>query len=119
MADLNNCSFTGRLTKDAKKKVLPTGTPLVEFTIAVNTGWGDYKKTLFLTCNLWGKNGTNIYSYLTKGKHIAVCGTMEVQEWEDDAGSHTKNVMNTRDVILIGATPVQSDTDVPHEDITF
>ncbi len=66
MADLNVCCFTGRLTRDAEKKVLPTGTSLVEFVLAVNTGWGDYKKSLFITCNVWGKNGDNIYSYLKK-----------------------------------------------------
>ncbi len=103
MADINNCTFSGHLTKDAIKKVLPTGTSLVEFTMGVNTGWGDYKKTLWLTCNVWGKSGDNIYSYLKKGKPVAVCGSMEVQTWTSqvDGQEKSKNVLNTRDVILL------------------
>jgi single-strand DNA-binding protein len=127
MADLNNCSFTGRLTRDGEKKVLPTGTDLVTFDVANNTGWGDYKKVLYLTCNMWGKQGQNILSYLKKGKGVAVAGTLEVQKWtsSSDGLEKTKLVLNCRDCILLadssGATRHERDEDDPSDtdDVTF
>lgn len=102
MADLNMTTFTGRLTRDAERKVLPTGTSLVTFDIANNTGWGDYKKTIYLTCNLWGKQGDSVQKYLTKGKPVGVSGALEVQSWEGQDGiRHSKNVINCRDCILL------------------
>jgi single-strand DNA-binding protein len=102
MADLNMGSWTGRLTRDAERKTLPSGTELVVFDIANNTGWGDYKKTIYLTCNLWGKQGSGVFQYLNKGKAVGISGALEVQQWEDrDGGKHSKNVINCRDIILL------------------
>jgi single stranded DNA-binding protein len=103
MADLNNLNMTGRLTKDAEKKTLPTGTELVTFDIANNTGWGDYKKTIYLTCNVWGKTGIGVLPYLKKGKAVAVSGALEVQKWtsNQDGMEKSKNVINCRDCILL------------------
>lgn len=127
MADLNNCSFTGRLTKDATKKVLPTGTDLVEMDIACNTGWGDYAKTLFLSVNLWGKAGSNILQYLLKGKPVAVTGTLELQKWtsKHDGSQQQKLVLNSNQVILLAGGNKQSDEpevevqQINDEDIVF
>lgn len=118
MADINICTFSGHLTKDATKKTLPSGTSLVEFTMGVNSGWGEYKKTLWLTCNAWGRTGDVVYSYLKKGKQVAVCGSMEVQTWtsQADGQEKTKNVMNARDIILLGGSNI--DTPIPEVDET-
>lgn len=111
MADLNNVSFTGRLTKDAVKKVLPTGTGLVTFSLANNTGWGDYAKVLYLECNLWGKQGESLLKYLLKGKQVAVSGTLELQKWTSaqDGTEKQKNVINCRDVILLSSAASQEE----------
>jgi single-strand DNA-binding protein len=103
MADLNSWNGSGRLTRDAEKKTLPTGTVLVTFDIANNTGWGDYKKTIYLTCNVWGKTGTGLLPYLKKGKAVAVSGSLEVQSWtsQQDGMEKRKNVINCRDCILL------------------
>jgi single-strand DNA-binding protein len=118
MADLNNVSFTGHLTRDAEQKTVSTGTQLVVFDIANNTGWGDYKKTLFLTVNIWGKTGTNIYPYLKKGTLVAVSGALEVQEWTSniDGEKKTKNCINCRDCILLSSKKNDDDGGVSRYD---
>ena len=42
---LNVCTFTGRLGRDAEQKYLSTGTAVLEFSIAVDTGFGDKKRS--------------------------------------------------------------------------
>ncbi len=116
MSDLNLLSMTGRLTKDAEKKVVPSGTNLVTFDIANNTGWGDYKKTLFLTVNIWGKQGEAVFPYLKKGQPVAVYGSLEVQKWTSslDGNEKSKNVINAKECLLMAGGQNGEDKPVPH-----
>jgi single-strand DNA-binding protein len=75
----------------------------VSFDIANNTGWGEYKKVIFLTCNLWGKTGTGVFNYLKKGKLVAVSGELQIQKWtsNQDGLEKSKNVINCRECLLM------------------
>jgi single stranded DNA-binding protein len=103
MADINNVTFSGRLTKDAILKTLPTGSKLVAFDIANNTGWGDYAKTMYITVNLWGKVGESVLPHLKKATHVGIAGELEQQKWtsNQDGQEKTKLVVNARNVILL------------------
>lgn len=102
MVDLNNCTFTGRLIAQAVQKQLPTGTGLIEFSIANNTGFGNNKKTLFLKVNLWGKAGQSVFPYLYKGKNIAVSGSLSLNTWTGQDGlEHSQVVLDCNQVVLL------------------
>ncbi len=105
MSDVNNCVFSGRLTRDAEQKILPTGTRLVSFDLANNTGFGDNEKVLYVTVNLWGKLGENIFQYLLKGKAVAVCGKLEMQRWisKHDDTEKTKLVLNCNEITFLAS----------------
>lgn len=87
MSDLNSCSFTGRVTKDAVvESIGAKGTQITKFSIANNTGFGQYAKTNFFNVQVWGKAGVAIAEYLKKGKQIAVTGILENQKWTGKDG---------------------------------
>lgn len=87
MADLNNCSFTGRVTRDAETITVGSkGTSLTKFSIANNTGFGQYARTQFFNVQIWGKAGEGVKQYLVKGKQVAVAGTLENQKWTGNDG---------------------------------
>ena len=87
MSDLNNCTFIGRVTRDAELSTVGAkGTSLVKWGIANNTGFGQYERTNFFNCQMWGKQGEGIRQYLTKGKQVAVSGTLENQQWTGNDG---------------------------------
>jgi single-strand DNA-binding protein len=111
MADLNSCSFTGRLVRDAEKKVIPTGSTLVAFDLANNTGWGDNKKVTYITVNMWGKSGEGVFPYLKKGGPVAVTGELEVQKWtgKADGAEHSKLVLNCNRLTLLGAATAKTE----------
>ena len=117
MADLNDFSVTGRLTRDAQSKVLPTGTQLLECDIANNTGFGDRQKTMFITVNLWGKSGDGIKPYLLKGTQVAVSGELEQQKWtgKADGLEHVKLVLNCNKIILLGSAPKNKEPEVEYK----
>lgn len=100
MSDLNVCTVMGRLTDDATSRVVGAkGLTLVEFTIANNTGSGQYAHTSYFKVNIWGKLGETIKQYLTKGKQVAVSGMLENRQWQDNQG-------NTRDSWQLTANEV-------------
>lgn len=88
MADLSNFTFTGRLTRDAEYRTLPTGKGLLTMSVAVNTGFGDYKKTTYYKVQQWGERGAKIAAYLTKGKLVAATGILTTNEYDTKEGVH-------------------------------
>lgn len=106
MSDLNVCTLVGRITRDAEVKTLPSGTVLVEFGIANNTGFGKYECTNFFNVNAWGKQAQSIVPYLKKGKQVGISGTMENKSWTDQSGvRHDKWTLTTQGAISLLADP--------------
>jgi len=73
---LNSCTFAGRLAADAEMKTTQGGTELCSFRIASDTGWGDRKKTHWISCALFGDRGVKLAPYLRKGDPITVVGDL-------------------------------------------
>jgi len=84
---LNVCTFTGRLGRDAESKYLPTGTAVLEFSIAVDTGFGDKKRSFWLKCAMFGDRGTKLAQYLTKGQQVAVSGEFDPRPYQAKDGA--------------------------------
>lgn len=68
---LNKMMMIGRLTRDPETK--PVGeTSVTKFTVALGEKWKNkagetVENTEFVNCESWGKTGTLIQEYLTKG----------------------------------------------------
>ena len=43
----NKVIAMGRLTRDPELRTIPSGTPVCEFGLAMDSGWGDNKKNMF------------------------------------------------------------------------
>lgn len=103
MADLNVCTFVGRVTRDAVvESVGAKGTQITKFAIANNTGYGQYEKTNFFNVQIWGKQGVSVSQYLVKGKQVAVSGTLENNKWTDQQGqAHDSWNLTAQSVTLL------------------
>jgi single-strand DNA-binding protein len=84
---LNVCTFTGRLGRDAESKYLPTGTAVLEFSIAVDTGFGDKRRSFWLKCAMFGDRGPKLAQYLVKGQQVAVSGEFDPRQYQAKDGS--------------------------------
>lgn len=86
MSDLSRYCFTGRLTADASIRTLASGKMVMTAPVAVNTGYGDYKKTMFIKVQMWGDRSAKIVNYLKKGTLIASDGEPSRNEWTTAEG---------------------------------
>lgn len=90
---MNNGQFAGYLGRDAELKSTPSGTSVLNFSVAVTIGFGDKKKTLWVDCAIWGERAEKLEQYLTKGKPVAVSGDIDFRLWESREGKHGGSLM--------------------------
>lgn len=106
---MNNISIIGRTTKEAELRYTPQGTAVAIFSIAVNEGFGDKKKTYFFNVQAWEKTAENVSQYVRKGNKIGVSGSLRQDRWEDDSGKKCQKVyINASRVEFLESKPKEN-----------
>lgn len=100
--------FVGRLGKDAELKQFD-GKNVINFSVAVDIGYGDKKDTLWVDCAKWGEK-TGIIAYLKKGQQVAVQGEIGLRKW-DGGATVTLRVGNVE--LLGGKSEPKNATSIP------
>lgn len=83
---MNNITFDGRLAADAELRYTPSGEAVLSFRVASDVGFGERKTTNWFSCQVWGKRGESLKSYLAKGQQVTVYGQLTLREWQDKEG---------------------------------
>lgn len=94
---MNSWNFTGSLGQDCRTGNVG-GTPVVNFSVASTSGFGDKKVTTWVDCALWGNRGTALQQYLTKGQKVAITGEHSTREHD----GKTYTTCRVDNVTLIG-----------------
>ena len=87
---MNTCIFSGRLTADPETRYTQSGTPVSNFTLAVDSGFGEYKRTDFPRFVLWKRE--NLVQHLTKGKALTVTAELQERKYQDKDGNNRKSI---------------------------
>lgn len=95
---MNHYSCIGRIGKDAVVRHTGAGEPVAGWTLAVDSGYGKNKQTLWWDCSLWGKRAEALAEYLVKGVQLGVTGEVGTREHE----GKTYLTLRVADVTLIG-----------------
>ena len=105
MADLNNYSVIGRMTRDLDERAFAytsNGKARLNISIAVNDGYGDNQYTSYFDVVIWGKTAENIKPYLGKGKQICINGRLRQDRWESNGQKNSRVVIVAETVQLLG-----------------
>jgi len=91
LAELNRVFLIGRLTKDPEVRQTSNGTPVTNFTIAINRKYksvsGELKEdTTFVGIVAWQKLAELCKQFLAKGRAVLVEGKMQNRSWETEDG---------------------------------
>ena len=124
--NINSVVITGNLTRDPELRSLNSGTSVCKLRVAVNSRrkdsngeWVD--KPNYFDVTVWGAQGENCATYLSKGRPVAIQGRLEWREWEDKEGNKRQNVEIIADSVQFlgsrgdnpnangGSAPAQSD----------
>jgi single-strand DNA-binding protein len=107
--NINSVVVTGNLTKDPELRHLDSGTAVCKLRIAVNSRrknasgeWVD--KPNYFDVTVWGAQGENCATYLSKGRPVAVQGRLEWREWEaQDGGKRQSTEIIAESVQFLGS----------------
>lgn len=95
---MNNYNAIGRIGKDAVTRHTQGGDSVTSWSLAVDSGYGKNKQTLWWDCSLWGKRGESVAEYLTKGAQVGVTGEVGTREHD----GKTYLTLRVGDVTLVG-----------------
>lgn len=86
---MNKVILIGNLTRDPELSSTPSGVSVCRFSIAVSRPYvqGDgEKKTDFFNCTAWKGMAENVAKYCRKGNKIALEGSVQIRDYEDNQG---------------------------------
>src|SRR5258706_7730761 len=102
MPSLNKVLLMGNLPRDPELRVTPKGTPICQFSLAINRTFkmesGETREeVIYVDIEAWGKQGETIAKYCTKGRPLYVEGRLRLDQWED---KNTKEKRSRMKVVL-------------------
>lgn len=88
-SNINRVLITGNLTRDPELRELPSGNSLCKLRVAVNSRRKDQSgqwvdKPNYFDVTVWGAQGQNCATYLSRGRPVAIDGRLDWREWETD-----------------------------------
>ncbi len=88
---LNKVILMGRLTADPEHKTTPSGTSVTTFSIAVERNYADKATNTraadFINIVAWRGTADLICKYFSKGRLIALEGSIQTRNYEDKNGN--------------------------------
>jgi single-strand DNA-binding protein len=114
---MNILTGTGTCGRAAEVKYLPSGSAVLNVSVAMKSGFGDREQTIWLNVAVFGKKAEGrLKEFLTKGQAVAFSGELSIREYEKDGVKRVSHELNANILDLIGkksdsqpsATPPQS-----------
>lgn len=124
MAGLAKVSIIGNLGSEPEVKVLPSGTTVVSFSVAVNRRRGEEERTDWYRVSAYGKQAEGLSKLadmggLAKGRQVYVGGRLEPREYEGrDGTTRTSLDVNADEVQVLGGRPSEGEP-VSIDDVPF
>ena len=90
---LNRIILIGRLTADPELRYTASGTPVAQFTLAVDRQRSNQqgeKETDFINIVVWQKQAELVAQYLHKGRLAAVDGRLQIRSYENKEGQRVR-----------------------------
>lgn len=99
---MNKLTIIGRACRDAEQRTTSTGKTVASFTVAVDRRGKDAGADFFrVTC--WDKLSDIAARYITKGKQIAVIGSVSVSEYDSKGEKRFSLDVTAQDIELLGS----------------
>lgn len=115
---MNNATFIGNLTADAKQHQGADGRAFVTFDIAINYRRRGTNAVMYVSCFRTGDNA-RLLPYLTKGQKVCVVGPVSVTAYTAGNGDAraTLNVLVT-ELELVGGRALVNPSDMAEHTMT-
>jgi single-strand DNA-binding protein len=112
---LNKVILMGRLTRDPELRYTQSNIPVASFSLAVDRafkGKGEQQQTTdFIDVVAWRSTAEFVSKWFTKGRMMAVVGTLQVRNWQDKDGNNRKSTEVVADEVSFCGDGKRTDGD--------
>lgn len=79
---MNKVHLIGNLTRDPEVRYTQSGKAVARFTLAIDDGYGENKRTDYPVVIVWGKSAEAVGNSLHKGSKVGVNGKITTSSYE-------------------------------------
>lgn len=79
---MKTITLAGTVGKDSIVQRTPNGDPVLNFSLAVDDGYGENKKTMWFDVSMFGKRGQSLQPLVKKGARLTAVGDFAIRERE-------------------------------------
>ena len=113
---MNSFNGIGRLTRDPDVRYNPnTQVAVARFTIAIDSGYGDNKRTDFPSIVVFGNMAEVVEKYLKKGSQVAVQGRLQTGSYEKDGVRHYTTDIIASNIEFLGKPKQDSNASISEQ----
>lgn len=95
---MKNLTIAGGVTRDAVLRRTGDGKAVLGFSVGVDDGFGQNKRSLYFDCSVWGPRAEKLEPLVTKGAKVTVSGELSTREHD----GKTYLTIRVNDVTLQG-----------------
>lgn len=98
---MNTVNIIGRIGSDPEIRHTPSGKTVASLTLAVDDGWGENKKTVWIGVTIWGATAELCGKACRKGDRLGITGRLSQEEWEKDGKKQRKTKVTAESMHLL------------------
>ena len=84
---LNSITLGGNVGNDLEVRYTSNGKAIGSFSLAVQQGYGDNKRAMWVTCLIFGERAEKLAPHIRKGTKLVVNGRLDVRQYDRNDGT--------------------------------
>lgn len=118
---MNKIIIVGNLTADpavATRNIGGNDVKVANFSVAVNEGYGETRKTTYFRVNAWRGLAETIGQYLSKGRKVMVTGPVSLRQYKGTDGKiYTNLEVRADEVEFLDSQKTETNAGIPAEEV--
>lgn len=107
---MNKVILIGNITKDLELRRTPSNKSVVEFSVALNEGYGEKKTTEYINVVAWEKTAETLANYCGKGSKIMVEGRIKTDTYEKNGAKVYKTYVLANNIEFLNSRDTHSES---------
>ena len=97
----NQVTIAGRITNELELKQTTNGTPVLNFSVAINEKRGEQEHTVFADVTAWNGTAENTSRFMGKGSLVLIGGRLSQDKWDEDGRTRSKLFVTAERVVFL------------------
>lgn len=107
---MNKAILIGNITKDLELRKTPSDKSVVEFSVALNDGYGEKKTTEYVNVVAWEKTAETLVNYCGKGSKVMVEGKIKTDSYDKNGAKVYKTYVLANNIEFLNSKDTHSGT---------